>query len=131
MTDSEHIAAFLDFLREATKRHDMAVADEALTDAQTQDILHQIELEDNSYRETARLGKLLKQVRVKRRAAKDNRDRLTRIAEWACDNSAIVKSLERLLGDVRKVEQKQKNRIYVPRTDILEAQKTNIGQNEK
>lgn len=120
MKDSEHIEAFLDFIREAVRRYNMAVSDETLADAQTQDILHQLELEENSYHEIARLGKLLKDVRVRRRIAKDDKERLSLIAEWEEYNKAEIKSIERLLGGVRKMEQKQKNRIYVQRTDVLE-----------
>ena len=120
MKDSEHIEDFLDFIREAVRRYNMAVSDETLADAQTQDILHQLELEENSYHEIARLGKLLKDVRARRRIAKDDKERLSLIAEWEEYNKAEIKSIERLLGGVRKMEQKQKNRIYAPRTDVLE-----------
>ena len=64
MNDSEPIAAFLDYLREASRQCKQAAADERLADEQTQDILHRLELYADDYHETARLAKLLRQVRA-------------------------------------------------------------------
>lgn len=35
---------------------------------------------------------------------------------WLDNNRAVVKALERLLGDVRKAEKRTECRIYTPRT---------------
>lgn len=120
MTESDHINAFLSYIRDCETRLHIACANEQETNDQTQDILHRLELQVDDYRMTAKLGKLLREVRKRRRAAKDARERLSAVDEWAARNQEAIKSLERLLGELRKIERKQNNRIYVPRTDILE-----------
>lgn len=120
MTESEHINSFLIYIRECKTRLHIVLADELEANDQTQDILHRLELQSDSYHTTAQLGKTLRQVRQNRRIAKDIRERLAVIDEWAARNAEAIKSLERLLGDLRKIERNQNNRLYVPRTDILE-----------
>lgn len=113
---SEQIDRFLSFLRECEQRVHMAEADEQEANSATQDILHSLELEDHEYRAYANLGKELRQVRRKRREAKDTFSTLTPVLAWVESNRAVIKSLERLLGDVRKAEKNTENRIYTART---------------
>ena len=40
--------------------------------------------------------------------------------DWVGKNAAVIKSLERLLGEVRREEKKAAGRIYIPRTQALE-----------
>ena len=119
-TESESIAAFLNYLRDAESRYHIEHANEQEANAKTQDILHRIELHSDSYHETARLGKLLRHVRQERRAAKDAADALAPIVAWVRANSSVTGMLERLLGEVRKIERRQEIREYIPRTDVLE-----------
>lgn len=124
MKESEYIAGFLSYLREAVTRYNIAEADEKEANAQTQDILHRLELYDDVYSETERLGELLRQVRRKRRKAKNARETLAPVADWAKDNEGFISRLNRTLGEVRKVEERQAIRAYIPRTDILEQPST-------
>lgn len=118
--NSEKVAAFLDFLREAMRCCRQASEEEQQANAQTQDILHQLELGDNNSRAAARMAGLLRQVRRKRREAKDAYALANLVDHWAAENKAAVKSLERLLGELRHMEELQNNRAYFPRTDILD-----------
>ena len=113
---SEQIDRFLTFLRECEQGVHMAETDEQEANSATQDILHSLELEDHDYRTYAKLGKELRGVRRKRREAKDRLSVLALVLDWAEANRATIKSLERLLGDVRKAEKYTENRIYTPRT---------------
>lgn len=122
MNDSEPIAAFLDYLREASRQCRQAAADERLADEQTQDILHRLELYADDYHKTARLAKLLRQVRQSRRRAKESYERLSPVSTWAKENQAVVKRLEQLLGTVRKAEERQQSRLWMPHTDVLDKQ---------
>ena len=54
-TESESIAAFLNYLRDAESRYHIEHANEQEANAKTQDILHRLELLSDSYHETARL----------------------------------------------------------------------------
>lgn len=123
MKESEHIETFLAFLREASVQVQQAAEKEREADIQTQDILHRLELYEDDYHETARLAKLLKQVRQNRRRAKEAYERAKPVADWGQDNKAAVKSLERLLGLVRKAENIQQNRQWMPKTDVLDKPK--------
>ena len=42
------------------------------------------------------------------------------IADWVSKNAAVIKSLERLLGEVRREEKKAAGRIYIPWIQALE-----------
>ena len=45
-------------------------------------------------------------------------------------NAAVIKSLERLFGEIRKAEAKTTDRIYIPRTKILEEIEPGTGKAE-
>ena len=112
---SKSIEAFLDFLREANQQFNIAVMVEQEANDQTQDILHRLELQEHTYHEYANLSKELKGIRQERRDAKDKITCIGAIVTWLEDNKAVVKSLEQLLGAVRKAERSTEQRIYTPR----------------
>ncbi len=64
---SEQIEGFLDFLREAKTDYNIAVSSEKEADDATQDLLHSLELYENTYHEYARAAKTLAKVRQERR----------------------------------------------------------------
>lgn len=119
MKRSEYISAFLDFVREAQIEYDVARMKQSEADSETQDILHRLELHDDSYHDMARLSKTLKEARQDRRAAKDAISELDPICGWVRENARVLKSLEQLLGNVRKAEKATQNRYYSDRTDLL------------
>lgn len=89
------------------------------TEAETQDILHKLELEEITYHEYAKLSKALKEVRIKRRQAKDIAEQLEPLVGWEAQNNKTIKELERVLGEMRKAEKSKQNRHYNPKTDIV------------
>lgn len=113
---STDLESFLTSLRQAEQAHSMAQAEEQAQNDATQDILHALELEKQSYHQLAGLARELSQVRQKRRAAKDTVCRTEPVVAWLEANRPVVKSLERLLGELRKVEKRLENRVYIPRT---------------
>lgn len=129
MRESENIAAFLNFLRNAQSLYNIARDELHQADNETQDILHQLELHENSYHKIAALGKKLRAVRRRRRAAKDTMEVYQPIIVWANkpDNREMIREMERLLGEVRKVEKSKENRMYIPKTKILEDEDGNQG----
>ncbi len=74
-----------------------------------------LELKENGEAELLRLVQELGQARRQRRKAKDTMGETLPVLEWMDENRAVVKRLERLLGDVRKAERYAENRIYTPR----------------
>ena len=117
---SKKLEMFLEFLRENESELNFYCSEEKYCNDLTQDILHSLELEEKSYHEMAKLAKEIRDIRHRRRIAKDNVAKNTLIVEWTLKNQGVVKELERLLGEVRKVEKSQIGRVYIPRTDNTE-----------
>lgn len=120
---SGSIELFLDFIRATEQELNIAVAEEKWANDATQDILHAIEFRIYGSYTPSQLIKKIKVTRQKRRDAKETIEVMTPVCEWVGQNRPAIKSLERLLGDVRKVERRQASRSYYPRTDILDAGK--------
>ena len=111
--------SYIDFLKSAESQLDQATTGQQEAEAETQDILHSLELEKHSYHEMAALSRKLAEVRQNRRQHKDNAAQLAPVVEWARGNIEVVRGLQRLLGDVRKAERSTQNRFYTPRTNVL------------
>lgn len=67
MKASKDLERFLDSLKNAESQLDQATAGQQEAEAETQDILHSLELEKHSYHETAALSRKLAEVRQARR----------------------------------------------------------------
>ncbi len=119
MKYSEHIDAFLTFLRDAEYWHSCGCADEDEANRKTQDILHSLELDEHDGTELAVLAGAIKGIREERRAAKDKRMQLQPVVEWTAENKPVINKLEQLLGKVRKIENSTESRHYNPKTDIV------------
>ncbi len=119
MQDSEYISNFLKFLRESKMNYQIASEQENQANSETQDILHRMELKSDSYHDMAKMAKRLKQVRQERRKAKDIKEVTEPILKWTQEYEKVIKTLEWILGDVRKAEERVKNRHYIEKTDIL------------
>lgn len=113
---SDGVDSFLKYLRETEQMYKMACDNEQEANNETQDILHSIELEEHTYNEMARLARKLREIRQRRRIAKDLITQASPVCEWAENNRQIVKGLEQLLGAVRKEEKRADGRTYTPRT---------------
>ena len=114
------LSDFLAYLRECASDYSMAQSIEQETNSQTHDLLHCLELEPHPYHEQARLAKALAKTRQVRRDAKNVCEQTKAVVEWLEQNGPVVKSLERLLGDVRKAEKRVENQSYNRKTDIVE-----------
>ena len=71
----------------------MAEADEQEANNETQDILHSLELQDHDYHGFARLSKELREVRQRRRAAKDTMSETATVLGLIEQNRPIIKLL--------------------------------------
>ena len=121
MRVSEQISTFLEMLRETPSMCRAAQEDETRSDRESKDILHWFENYGYyaSDAEIVRVGRALSLVRRRRRQAKDARNVLYPVAEWVAKSENAQKSMERLLGDVRKAEKATENKHYMDRTDIM------------
>ena len=124
MKPSEELERFLNFLRTAESLLTQAESGQQEAEAETQDILHALELESHTYHEMAALSRKLAQVRQDRRRDKDTVAQLTPVVEWAHTNEGTVRSLQRLLGELHKTEKSIQNRVYTPKTDVLKEEQS-------
>lgn len=131
MNYSEQIEKFLNFLREARQKYDIAAAEETEANNATQDLLHSLELDDNKYHDSARIALALKQIRKERREAKDKGVKLQPIIDWSAENIRVIQELEQLLGAVRKAERNSVGRRYIPKTDVLKKTLKEIKKEER
>lgn len=86
-------------------------------DKKTQDLLHELELVNHSYHENARLCIELKDIRKRRRFAKETIDLLTPVVTWKNEQSGAINRLNKVIGEMRKVDEKRKNAVYYYRAD--------------
>ena len=105
---SRGIESFLDYLRETEQQLHMAEQSEQEANDATQDILHRLELCELEDEDAERL------------AYKLRIDQTAPVAAWLEERRTVVKELERLLGEVRKQERRASDRIYTPKTKVLE-----------
>lgn len=120
MKNSEHISSFLKFLKEIQTDYNIALETEKEADRETQDILHRLELGNDSYHDMAQMSKIMKSVRLERRKAKDAKTEAEPVIRWIKESPQTVRALEQLLGEVRKAEKYNSNRHYANKTDILD-----------
>lgn len=119
MKDSEKLSTFLDFLRSSDEELAVACSIQRDMDQATQDILHHIEMQENTQHGFILEGIALKDIRQKRREAKDREKVLTPIVEWYAANQKVVNELQKLLGRIRKEEKSIENRTYTSRTEVV------------
>jgi hypothetical protein len=117
---SEIIAQFLALVRENGGRYAGSLERIKLQDARTQDILHDIELNEHTDEELLALTQELAVVRRERRIDKDAFEIAEKIKLCMARQEipVAVKAFERMLGDVRKVENYHENRVYRRKVDV-------------
>lgn len=120
MKNSEYISSFLKFLKDIQTDYNIALETEKEADRETQDILHRLELGNDSYHDMAQMSKIIKSVRLKRRKAKDAKTEAEPVIRWIKESPQTVRALEQLLGEVRKAEKYNSNRHYINKTGILD-----------
>ena len=114
------IENFLKFCRSCTEANRLAAVAEIDMDNQTQDILHNIEINDNFPDDYILQGLALKNIRKERREAKDIQKITHPVVQWVQQNQKTINELEKLLGAVRKAEKSTQGRMYSNRTKILD-----------
>ncbi len=114
---TKDIEKVLELFRRAKTELNMANEDLKYCDDKTQDYLHELELVEHTYHERGRIAKELAALRQKRRAAKDMIELATPVVNWAAQNKSAIESLQRVLGEMRKIDERQLTRVYFYRTD--------------
>ena len=115
MITIKDIEAAWDVMRTADK--EAASLSEEITEHEgtQQDILHELELEMPPYPERAKLAQQLGKVRRKRRVAKDQYELLQPLLTWISNNQTAYRQFGDVLGQMRKLEEKNSRRLYMCR----------------
>lgn len=116
---SGKISNFLDFLKYCEDLNRQATVMEIDMDNRTQDILHHMELAENSQYDYICMGFTLRDIRQKRRQAKDLKEITQLICNFSRNYKGPIQDLKQLLGAVRKAEKRTENRYYCDRTDVV------------
>lgn len=107
---SKHIKEFADAIRQAQADYTYYHERVGIKDKETQDLLHQIELEKPSERN--KTATKLANVRKERREAKDMVENTADIVEFLSQNKSFLNQLGQLLGKVKKAEKSHEGRSY-------------------
>lgn len=117
---SDKIEDFLKFCRFCVEANRRAALTEMDMDNQTQDILHNIEINENYPDDYIVQGIALRNIRKERREVKDIQRITFPVVQWVNQNQKTINELEKLLGSVRKAEKSTTGRMYMSRTKILD-----------
>ena len=116
-TLSEEIQSFLELIDHI--RNDVHFWQEELTRTEqlTMDYLHQLELEETSYHDRAKIASSLMIARQQRREAKNQLEISARLLEFTESEQGkqLLNQLRQVLGATRKAEKLALNRSYMPR----------------
>lgn len=120
MSYSETIQAFLRLAQLAKEVYPKEEENLAHADAETQDILHELELVPHSAVQMMKLTKRLITTRQDRRLSKDNLTLLLPIVEWVNKNKTAINELKDVFAQVSIKEQSLADREYRYRTDVVQ-----------
>ena len=112
---SQSVEEALNTFSQANESLRMAQSELDFCDKKTQDLLHELELCDWSYHERAHAAIELREIRQRRRAAKDIIEVLTPLITWLTAQTNAVNQLKQCLGAMRKAESKAESRVYYKR----------------
>ena len=120
MKRSEVISQFLNMLRAAKTEHTGSQDRLKGYNNATQDILHDLELNEHTVEEKTELTDKIIAVRRERRIDKDTFEITEKIVEALVrsDIQNAIGVFDRLLGQVRKVENYHENRSYHPKITL-------------
>ena len=118
---SEQLSDSIRFLTSCKEEYSIAEQRYEDANSEIQDLLHLLELSDLTYHDGAKVAKALTKIRSDRRDAETVMTQLKPVVTWITDNPNVIKSLEKLLGEVRKAERisNPDNRHYTQRTTII------------
>lgn len=103
--------------RDAESALSMAHTELKQCDDRTQDILHDLELNNHTYHERGKLTTELVEIRRRRRVAKDTIELLNPLCTWLTNNSKQIHMLESVLGEMRKIDVRHESRMYWPKCE--------------
>ena len=123
---SEYLTEFLNFVAEAQSHYRFCSEEQKIQEKLTEDYLHSLELDGLKRDERSKLATKLMINRKDRRYYKDRTEELELIVQFFDEpqNKKVLDKLKQVLGQVRKVENYHKDRVYIPR--VLKEKKDGV-----
>lgn len=120
LNNEKIIQDFANLLETSYKEYKIYSQQVSDMDKATQDVLHQLELGEKI--SISKWSKELVNVRKRRRYAKDMSVKLEPLYQYYVNNQKEINKLKMIVGELRKIDKHQKNRIYKPRVIQIEIQ---------
>lgn len=114
----KYLTEFLHVIRDSNRRYEAALEAEAQPNLATQDILHAIELAPSTV-DFESLIPTLHQLRADRRSAKKELEVTSLVRDWFLENEKSFNKLQNILGQVRKIIDRQSNDAYCWKTNVI------------
>lgn len=102
--------------QEAERQNRNATVELEYCEKKQQDILHELELTEADYHEGAKLSRELAEIRRRRRNAKNLIELTGPVVKWLSEQSGAMSKLSNVIGQMRKIDDRQKNAVYYVRT---------------
>ena len=113
---AQDIEMFLSMVRDAQEEYHSAYEQVERCERKMQDIEHYLEFNILSHHQKAKVAGEMQRVRQIRRDAKNRWERLRLVNQFAEEHKPYIGKLQKLLGEMRKIERNQENRYYLPKT---------------
>ena len=107
----EHIKSVREVFVDTPKRYEFLTEQLKRVDDETQDLLHVLELGKLDAIKTGEVAKRLKEVRKERRRIKDDLEVMEEVVGFT-KGRVNKNTISKLIGDVRKIEERKKTRKY-------------------
>lgn len=120
MKESEKLSNVLADARSIKSQYEFAFNKINEMDQLQNDLLHKLEFKDKTASERGKTSTALRKCRLERRKHKENVELLRELVEVIDSNQPIIKRLEKVLGNMRKIEETQDKRSYKPRVMTVE-----------
>lgn len=115
MKESEKLSNFLADARSIKSQYEFSNNKINEMDQLQCDLLHKLEFKAKTAAERNKVSTALKKCRLERRKYKETAELSKELAEFIDLNQPLVKRLEKILGNMRKIEENQDKRSYKPR----------------
>lgn len=117
---SEKLSDIVRYFDSIKSEYESNLQNIAVKDAEHQDFIHSLELDDLKYKERAKIATQIQQSRKDRRISKDIVDVLEPLYSFIESDSGkrSMNQLKNILGNMRKREEKQLTRVYHKRIAV-------------
>ena len=117
LTTEETLKIMLDFFEGIDIEHSNLLQELTNKEAEQQDLLHELELNNLNAVEITKVAIDLKKVRKERRVIKNDIERVKTIKRFTdkYNNKFIVNEIKTLIKELYKLQKRQNNRQYEPR----------------